>query len=414
MSVKKNILANYSGAAFAALTPLIALPWYLNLLGADGWGEISFLILIQTLMGLIEVSFGQLITKQVAETNGKNHLGVVIRSFEYFYWLFSAISAVTIFLLSDIINKYWLNLQNANIVWGASLLIASQLPSSLYRSVMIGLEKQVLLNAVNIASIITKHLGAILIISYIPTVYTFIAWHSLISIIETLTLANLSKLGIKKADLRYDYQAIKPLLLKSLQLSVGVVAGILTLQMDRIILSFKVPLSELGIYTIAVSVSQGALRLVTPIFNAVLPQIVRLKSDLQQLRKFNLKFAALITLIVTITFLLFYLWGEVILTIWLKDEKIVSRVYPLVTFLLIGTGMNAYYSIGYLNWIALDKTHKILIVNIFSLVVSIPAIMKLVPIYGLRGATFGWISINLIGLVLSLEWVSLRKPRKNL
>ena len=67
--------------------------------------------------------------------------------------------------------------------------------------------------------------------------------------------------------------------------------------------------------------------------------------------------------------------------------------------------MNAFYNVGYINWIAHEKISRVFQVNALALVLSVALIPSLVGWQGTVGAAFGWLAINLIGLALSLEWL---------
>jgi Na+-driven multidrug efflux pump len=84
---------------------------------------------------------------------------------------------------------------------------------------------------------------------------------------------------------------------------------------------------------------------------------------------------------------------------------VVGHVYQYLAILLVGTLLNAFYNIGYMNWIANEQTKRIIQVNALSLLLAIILAPMLIIKYGTIGAAFSWIIINLIGLILSLEWV---------
>jgi O-antigen/teichoic acid export membrane protein len=88
---------------------------------------------------------------------------------------------------------------------------------------------------------------------------------------------------------------------------------------------------------------------------------------------------------------------------------VVEIVYPVLSLLLVGTGLNAIYSVGYINWVAAGKSKKVLIVNASALMLSVMLLPFLVAKYQLNGAAFGWVAINAIGLLLSLDWTIKRR-----
>ena len=108
---------------------------------------------------------------------------------------------------------------------------------------------------------------------------------------------------------------------------------------------------------------------------------------------------------VTLLIFVFTLAGKLVLELWLKDANVVAIVYPVLMLLLVGTGMNAIYNVGYMNWLAAGTTNKILMVNVLSLGLAIIFTPILVAKYELMGAAFGWVIINSFGLLFGLDWL---------
>jgi hypothetical protein len=77
----------------------------------------------------------------------------------------------------------------------------------------------------------------------------------------------------------------------------------------------------------------------------------------------------------------------------------------VLSILLIGSAMNAFYNVGYVHWIVYEKLSRVFQVNIVAFLVSITVIPFFVTKFGMIGAAFGWLAINLVGFVLSLEWM---------
>jgi len=94
-----------------------------------------------------------------------------------------------------------------------------------------------------------------------------------------------------------------------------------------------------------------------------------------------------------------------LLDLWLGHAEAEAVVYPLLATLLVGSALNAFYNVGYINWIAHEKIRRVLQVNATAFALSLVLIPLLVYFNGVIGAAFGWIIINLIGFVLSLEWM---------
>ena len=123
------------------------------------------------------------------------------------------------------------------------------------------------------------------------------------------------------------------------------------------------------------------------------------------LRGFCLKLAGLIGLFVGSAAMTYIVIGKWLLEVWLRNTEAVTAIYPILSVLLVGTVLNAFYNVGYVNWLARKKVYMILRVNAFALILSVLLIPLLVSWQGTIGAAFGWLVINLIGLAFRLGWV---------
>ena len=177
------------------------------------------------------------------------------------------------------------------------------------------------------------------------------------------------------------------------------------MQMDKIVLSRTATIDQFGYYVVAATVATGVLQLVYPLVQAVLPRAVELRADPAGLRALSVKLVFLIGLSTMVCAVAFIAAGEWILRIWLRNPEAVQAVYPLLAILLVGTALNAFYNIGYVNWLVCGKTNRVFQVNALSLTLSILLIPPLVGLAGSIGAASGWVIMNLIGFTLSLEWL---------
>ena len=147
------------------------------------------------------------------------------------------------------------------------------------------------------------------------------------------------------------------------------------------------------------------LQLVYPLIQAVLPRAIQLRAEPAALRRLSIKLAGLIGLMAVTGALIFMVAGGWLLDVWLRNAEAAAMVYPLLGALLVGTGLNAFYNVGYINWIVHEKIRRVFQVNALALVLSATLIPPLVLWQGTIGAAFGWLAINLVGFVLSLEWL---------
>ncbi len=418
MRLKWAIAANYVGAGAIVLAPLLALPWYLAALGAKQIGLISFVMTMQALLGLLDAGMSQALIREVSvrfgnEQCGSHSTASLLFGFERIYWFFAIFSGYALLLAAPIITTYWLNLDTTDkdlgreTVYGAAALFATQFPGSIYRSLLVGAQAQVKLNAVMLAGALIRHLGGVLVVNVWPVLSTYLIWHAGIAWLETLMRGKLawSVLDVKRSQVGWQLQELQPTFAMVAGMSGATLLGALTAQIDKIILSRMVPIEQFGYYVVAATAATGTLQLIYPLIQAILPRAIQLRTNPTLLRNLSMNLMKMIGLVVGLAIVCFIAFGRLFLDIWLRNEQAAKAVYPLLAVLLAGTCLNAFYNVGYINWIIHEKTRRVLQVNLLSLALSVALIPIFVAWLGVIGATFGWVAINLIGFLLSLEWL---------
>lgn len=418
MPLKTNILANYLGTGVGALAPLLALPLYLSALGPTQFGLIGFIVMLQALLGLVDAGMSQALVREFAlrannTDAGRLRSSALLFGFERMYWAFGLAAGLITALLATSIASNWLTLNGLPVelgrdaIYGAAVIFACQFPGSVYRSVLVGAQAQVVLNLLVLCSALLRHGGGVFVVWIWPTLHAYLLWQALIALLETLVRSGLAwkTLGAERGQTVWRASELYPVLGSVMGLSGAVWLGALTTQMDKIVLSRMVSIEQLGYYTIAATVALGVLQLIYPLVQAVLPRAVQLRNDPSELRNLYFKSFAIIALIAATGALVFATAGERLLNAWLDNITVVETIYPVLKVLLVGTTLNALYNIGYMNWIVHKKTKRIVQVNAISFVLSLVMLPILVKSHGTIGAAFGWLAINLIGLVLSLGWL---------
>jgi O-antigen/teichoic acid export membrane protein len=421
----KNIFANYLGAAVTVLAPMLALPRYLSELGPSQFGLLGFITTLQAILGLLDAGISQAVVREITvrfdrTENGRFKTASLLFCLERIYWIFALSAALVVALLARAISTHWLNLGDLPVetgrqaVYGAAAIFAAQFPGSVYRSALIGTQAQVTLNILASSSAIVRHAVGVAVVVVWPTMLSYVTCHTIFSLVETLIRRKCawSILQIKSIQVNCTMKELKHLWQSSASMSGAVLFGVLTMQFDRIVLSRMVSIEQFGYYTIAPTLAIGMLQLIYPLTQATLPRAVQLRSDPDALRSLSIKLAWMIALIVGLGSVVFIFEGNVLLHIWLRSVETVAAVQPILTVLLLGTALNAFYNVGYINWLARNKSHRIIQVNALSLLLSVLTIPLLVSRLGAIGAACGWLCSNLIGLIFSLGWIKRQKNEK--
>ena len=418
MTLKKNILANYVGAGAAVLAPVLALPWYLAALGPKQFGLVGFVLMLQAMLGLLDAGMSQALVRDIAvrldsSDRNRHSAAALLFGFERIYWWFALCSGCLVALLAEPIATHWLNLKDMppglgkEAIYGAAAIFAVQFPGSIYRSVLVGAQAQIVLNGIVLSGALLRHIGGVIAVFIWPTLLAYLVWHALVGLMETMLRARYAwrTLDAQRDQLIWKIDELRPVWKVAVGLSGAAGLGALTVQMDKIVLSRTATIDQFGYYVVAATVATGVLQLVYPLVQAVLPRAVELRADPAGLRALSVKLVFLIGLSTMVCAVAFIAAGEWILRIWLRNPEAVQAVYPLLAILLVGTALNAFYNIGYVNWLVCGKTNRVFQVNALSLTLSILLIPPLVGLAGSIGAASGWVIMNLIGFTLSLEWL---------
>ncbi len=418
MSLRRNIIANYCGAIAVVAGPLLAMPYYLSILGASQFGLISFVILVQMILGLLDAGLSQALVREVAIRF--NPLAAQQRSaadllygFERIYWLFALIAGLVLALFSKLIAEQWLNLNSLPLylgqqaVIGAAAIFIVQFPGSVYKSLLLGSQSQVSLNSITFICAVVRHVGSVLLVMHYSTLMAYLVWHVAVGLLETAVRARFAwqLVQIQRKELHWNIQELLPAWRLTAAMLGATLLGALTVQIDKIALSRMASIEQFGYYTMASIVAGGVLQLIYPVVQAALPKVIKLRNDPEAVRAFNKKLFKLIGIMVVLAVCVYAFTSQWLLGVWIKDEIAVKAIHPILDILLVGTVLNAFYNIGYINWIANENTQRILLVNATSLVLSVALIPAFIAMQGVVGAAVGWFIINFIGFMISLEWL---------
>lgn len=425
MTLRKNVLANYVGVGLAALAPILALPWYLEALGPKQFGLIGFILMLQAVLGLLDAGMSQALVREVTvrfnSANGGRSTATLLFGFERIYWIFALCAGCVTILLADTIAGNWLNLEGLPLesgreaIYGAAAIFAVQFPGSIYRSLLVGVQAQVAFNGIMLGGVLLRHIGGVLVVLVWPALSAYLIWYALVALLETLVRGRWAwgAIGVKRSQAEWEINELRPAWKLAVVMSGATWLGALTLQMDKIVLSRMVSIEQFGYYTIAAMVAAGMLQLIYPLVQAVLPRAIQLRTDAAALRRLSIKLVWMIGLITGLGALIFIAAGNWLLGVWLRNPLAVDAIYPLLAVLLVGTALNAFYNVGYIFWIVYEKTNRVFQVNAWALALSVVLMPLLVTWQGTIGAAFGWLTINLIGLLLSLEWIKRKQDEKS-
>jgi O-antigen/teichoic acid export membrane protein len=415
MSVlKKNIIANFGGSLWTGLMGLVFVPLYIHFMGIEAYGLVGIFATLLGIFSLLDMGLGATINREMArlsvQENNARDMRDMLRTLEIPYWGMACLIGITVIVLAPLIAYHWVNVKSlspdsvrrAIIIMG--IATAFQWPIGLYSGGMRGLQRQVLLNAIDALMSTCRGVGAVLILWIVsPTVEAFFTWQIAVSVIHTVVVA--VSLWHSMPDAVGATCFRRQLLLNTWRFAAGIAGtNILTTilrQLDKVILTRMLSLEMFGYYSLATVVAMNMNRLTGPVVKAIYPQLVSLVAlgSNNEIIKLYHKSAQLISVLILPATVVIALFSKEILLLWTRDTVTAEHTYLLVSILLIGTALNSLMFVPYALQLASGWTKLGFFMNFVSVLVLAPLIIFLTIMFGVVGAASAWGILN-IGYII--------------
>lgn len=410
MSLKRNAAANYAGQALTTIMGLVFIPVYIKYLGIEGYGLIGVFALLQTWLSLLDLGMTPAISREMARSGVGAHdaqsIRDLLRSIEICAAILGLLAAVFIALRSGWLASHWLRVErlpvatvaNAFIVMGA--IASLRFLENIYRSAMVGLQRQVSLNVVTAAVATARGVGAVIVLAFISrTITAFFLWQGLVSLASVIALAAIvyRTLPTGERRARYSLPALQGVWRFATGTVVVTLLGFVLSQSDKLILSKLLPLKEFAIYSLAYSVASAVRLLTQPVDQAVFPRLTQLyhQNDEVGLAQLYHKSAQLNVVCMGGVGLFLAIFGERVMALWTQDSALAHDAYAVLWILLLGMVLNGIMNGPYYLQMAAGWTGLLLRVNAVMVAIFLPAIYLLTRRYGMIGAAAAWVLLNL-------------------
>lgn len=417
MSLKKNVLANFTGSAWSALMGLAFVPFYIRLMGVESFGIVGVFASLMGMLAVLDLGLSQAMNREMARLSSeKQHIyrmADTARTLEIVYWGVALVVGMVITLLAQPIANHWLNpeqlsrgdLQQA--LWIMGLVIALRWPVSLYTGGLNGLQRQVQVNVLLSVFATLQGVGALLVLMFVaPTIKVFFIWQAVMALGQVIVLRTALWRSLPRGQVgTFNKRVLNEIWRFAAGMSgISLLATILT-QLDKVILSKILTLSEFGYYTFAATVAAVLFRLVGPIFTAYYPRLTELiaKDDQPQLvHTYHQACQLMSVLTLPLAFVLAFFSRE-ILEMWTRNPDVVSNAAPLVSLFAIGNALNGSLNMPYALQLAHGWTKLAFYANVVAVIVLVPAIYFATLRWGAVGAAYVWIILNVGYMTISIQ-----------
>lgn len=268
-SIKKtslivNSISNIIAKVWSLASIYLFVPLYINILGQDAYGLVSFFVTMQTVLNLLGLGLSSTLRREFASEsadvlNIATYRYQLVRSTETVYAAIAVIIVLACISSGTFLASEWFSassldqtlINEAIELMGVS--IALQLVSNLYQGCLLGFEAQVLANSVMVSWSLVKQVGSVFVITALaPDVRVFYLWHVFVDVVYLVTLRILvmSLLNSGKCQ-KWSFAQMR--VLRSVwRYAAGLIVisaiSVVNKQFDKIVVSGFFSLQELGAY----------------------------------------------------------------------------------------------------------------------------------------------------------------------
>jgi len=413
-----KLLINLFSRVWVIFAGILVVPIYLKFLGKEAYGLISFYTVLSGSLTLLDLGLSTALTRQVAiyysKSSTQANLSSLIKSVEIIYLSIGIFAGLTVIFSSNFIIAYWLKIDTlsvSDVKWGVismGILFAIQWPLSVYNGILNGVGKQQTQGMLNILG---TFLRTICIIPFLyfgfNNLHFFFTWQVVMSLIFTI----IARLTIRQFLLPSNGFSFKELhLIKKFasgMFSISLITFFLT-QIDRLLLSKLVSLTELGFYNIAYMLGTSVNFIISTLQLLLLPALssVIASGEKQKTLQVYTQFVKMVSVFGSVTGFFLIFFGKDLVIFWTKDPNIAASIYPTLIAITAGSMLNGIMVVPYNFMLAKGITRYTFIQNIIVALISVPLTYILILKFGILGAGLVWGIINFSYVIISLPIIN--------
>ena len=420
MSLRKNLAANFIGQGWTALMGLAFIPLYIQYLGVEAYGLIGFYAVMQAWLTLFEMGITQTLNREMARFSAGVHTSQsihdLLRSLEVISIVLAVFICLLVWLSSSYIATQWLNVQKlsssevASAITLMGFVIALRLIEGVYKGTLVGLQKQVAVNIINIIVATMRYGGVVaVLIWYASSIKVFFVWQVFSSIISVFVFVCLVYKNLPKPNKvpKFSTQAISEIWHFARDILGITFLALLLTQVDKVLLSKLITLDSYGYYTLAATVAGGLALITAPITQAIYPKMVEYveQEKVHDLASLYHQGAQLVSVLITPVAAMLIFFAEDIIYLWSGDVSLATKTAPILLPLALGSFLNCLVWMPYQLQLAYGWTSFAIKVNLIAVILLVPAIFLTVPHYGAVGAAWIWALLNAGYVTLAMHYM---------
>lgn len=414
--LSSNFAANVLGVASMGVAQIVFIPIYIRLLGVESYALVGVLFALTSVAQLLDLGIGATISREVARYSvrpeASDEARHFVRTFEAIYWALALLVGGILVLGAPLITAHLLGSSDlpSNVIRAAllriALVCALQFPVAFYTAAFRGMQRQVASNVVRALNVLLANGVGVAVLLYVSR--DVVALFDTFAIVKVLHVATIALLFWRAMPAGPQPMITPPLVRRTLKFTLSVtvlnVVGVAVTQLDKIIVTWMMPLRMAGYYMIGSIVGSALLVLMTPLFDIMFPEFSRLvasgeESPLRALYHRAVQLSAVLFVPVAAVIVFF---AHDIIWIWTGLADVAQHAAPIAALLITGFVLNGLMDIPYALQLAYGKTSIGLTLAAVQLAVFLPMLYFMTRAFGAVGAATAWPAMNLVYLAVGI------------
>lgn len=401
---------------------IVMVPMYVRYLGPEAYGLVGFFAVLQGLFQLLDMGLTPTMARETAVFTGgatdASSLRRLLRALEGLFFGIALVGSALMFTKSGWIAAHWLKVQHLPLVEirrSVQLMagiIALRWIGELYRGTITGFERLVWLSAYNMVITTGRFVLVIPVFWFLgSTPVVFFGYQLLMAVIGTIVLMTkaYSLLPPKEESesVRWAWQPLKTVLHFSISVALIGTVWVLVTQVDKLILSKLLPLSDYAYFTIAVLVASAITILGAPISGVLQPRMTKLHAEGDEAGLFHVyrKATQFLGVIAVPAAVLLVLFPERILWMWTGNPVLALKASRVLALYAAGNILLVFGAFPYYLQFAKGNLKLHLIGSALYLIFLVPSIVWATAKWGSVGAGAIWLTANALYFIAWVPYV---------
>jgi O-antigen/teichoic acid export membrane protein len=415
--LKIELVASFAGTGWSGVVQLACIPAYIKMMGIEAYGLIGFYLVLQAVLQVLDLGLSPTMNREMARYSVRPEKATeardLVRTLEIGYWLIGLLIGAGIVTASPWLAIHWIkasaipvrSVMQAVMLMG--VLAVFQWPVSFYQGGLMGLRRQVLLNALKVVFATLTNVGGVLILwSISPTIQALLLWQVATNAVLVTILAIFLWKSLPGSDRRAQFDLVvtrNVWRFAAGMTGIAVVSLVLT-QADKLLVSKLFSLKTFGYYALAWSVANGPLILAGCVFSVVFPRMSALVAagDNDGISHCYHRGSQLMAVLILPLAAVLCLFSFEILRLWTGNSETAASTAPILSVLIVGSAVNALLYLPYILQLAFGWTKFTFLAALISISTLVPLMFPMSKMFGPIGTASIWAILNVSNMLIAV------------